>query len=232
MDAETQARVFEPFFTTKFSGRGLGLAAVLGIVRGHGAAIDIESAPGRGTTVRVLFPASEQPAEELLAPKVGGELCGAGRTILVVDDDPTVLKISREMLEARGFEVVSAADGAAALERVHERDSSISAVLLDMTMPHLDGIETLTALRDQRPDLAVVLTSGYSEQEAARRLEGQSPVSFVQKPFAPTDLDRAMGEAMEAVDQDVERRSSPRAEADSVGATGSGPAQQVAAGEE
>jgi PAS domain S-box-containing protein len=197
MDKETQARIFEPFFTTKFTGRGLGMAAVLGIVRGHRGAIKVYSELGKGTTFRLLFPASFQEGEALFADAfdTGGEWCGSG-TVLLVDDDETILGIGRLMLERLGFSVLTAGDGKEGVEIYRFRGKEIAVVLLDLTMPRMNGEEAFRELRRINPDVRVVLSSGYSEQEIAARFAGRGLAGFIQKPY---QLDR-LRETLKRID--------------------------------
>jgi PAS domain S-box-containing protein len=195
MDAETRNRIFEPFFTTKFTGRGLGLAAVLGIVRGHRGAVHIESAPDRGTCFRVSFPSCAAAAVTAFAPPAQLQASRRG-CILVVDDEPAVRTIAREALTRAGFTVLLAENGAAAVERFRAQAHDIDAVFLDMTMPGLSGVETLCAIRSLARGVPVVLTSGYSEQEAAARCHGETIAGFIQKPFSVSALVAKMNEAL------------------------------------
>jgi two-component system cell cycle sensor histidine kinase/response regulator CckA len=139
MDTLTCARVFEPFFTTKFTGRGLGLSAVMGIVRGHKGAIRVSSEPGKGTTFKLLFPASSAAPQSLSQPRRKSVGISGHGTILVVDDDDGVLFIARAILERLGFTVLTAADGMEGLEMYKARMAEIACVLLDLTMPKMDG---------------------------------------------------------------------------------------------
>lgn len=184
MDEGTLSRIFEPFFTTKFTGRGLGLSALMGIVRGHKGALQARSEVGRGTTFRALFPIKGQGAEASLleAPWRGQGL------VLVVDDDETVRAVAQQALELKGFDVLHAHDGQEAVDLVRQHGRAIGLVLLDMTMPHMGGEEAFREMRLLQPKLRVILSSGYGEGEAMGRFTGQGLKGFIQKPYGPREL--------------------------------------------
>ena len=188
MSPETQAKIFDPFFTTKFTGRGLGLAAVLGIVRGHKGALKVYSELGRGTTFKLLFPAVRGAGEKVAdAPADASAWRGHG-TVLVADDEETMRSTVARMLRAFGIEPVLACDGREAVGIFRDTPDRFALVLLDLTMPHMDGEQAFAELRRLRPDVRVVLMSGFNAQEAMVRFTGKGLASFLQKPFSVGDL--------------------------------------------
>ncbi len=191
ISAETRKRLFDPFFTTKATGRGLGMSAVLGIVLGHQGAIRVYSEPGQGTAFKLLFPAIEDTAIALRSSETKKQWKGTG-TVLVVDDEPSVLSVATRMLTHLGFEAIVASNGQEALAMYQQHSDDIVLVLLDMMMPVMNGRETLAALRRITPDLPIVMSSGFNEQEAISRIAARGMTSFLQKPYELEDLEAAV----------------------------------------
>ncbi len=199
MDRETLQRIFDPFFTTKFTGRGLGMSSVLGILRGHRGTLHVASEVGRGSTFRVLLPVATELSATLVpqrgeSGRPGPREPSARRgTVLVVDDELCV----REVTARLGFEALLAEDGIVALGQLDALAAAgqppPAAVLLDLTMPRMDGAMSLRRIRERHADLPVILCSGFDEDDAASLLSGDGHTSFLQKPFGLVALEEALG---------------------------------------
>jgi PAS domain S-box-containing protein len=188
MDAETRRRLFDPFFSSKATGRGLGMSAVLGIVRGHKGAIMVYSEVGAGTTVKVLLPAlapaaQTQPTGDRHDTAVPATTPAPPGLALIVDDEDRVREITQQMLERLGFRVEALGDSEQAIARFRACAADVAFVLLDLTLPKLDGVVVFSELRRIRPDVKVILSSGYNRQDVMQRFAGKGPNGFVQKPY-------------------------------------------------
>jgi two-component system, cell cycle sensor histidine kinase and response regulator CckA len=198
MDMVTQDRIFEPFFTTKFSGRGLGLSAVLGIVRGHKGGLRLSSEVGKGTTFAILFPATEAAIESTAHINGGTKDLWRGKgTVLLVDDEEAIRTLGEAMLHLLGFTVLTAADGREAVSVYAEHREEIALVLLDLTMPRMNGEETFQKLRALDPGVRVVLSSGYARADVIARFAGMGLVGFVHKPYSLDELTEQLRAALE-----------------------------------
>ena len=207
MDEETLEQIFEPFFSTKVGGRGLGMAAVQGIVARHKGVLHAESQPDEGTTFQIAFPASSKPAETPTCqaehtPAPSSKTC---RTVLVIDDEEDVREILQMMLESTGLVVLTAADGPEGIELFRRQSSHIAAVLLDMTMPRMSGVEVLNELRVLDEDVPVLLCSGYGPQNTPGKLPLDQIAGFIAKPFE-------MDHLLETVFAVIEKSAPPPAE--------------------
>jgi len=208
MSPEVQARIFDPFFTTKFTGRGLGLSAVLGIVRGHQGALRCTSEVGKGTTFTVLFPATAMSARLTAQPGIIEDWHGSG-TVLVVDDENGVRALATAMLTKLGFTVVSASDGREALEIFRQDPARFTLVLLDLTMPHLGGPETFTEMCRISADVKVILSSGYDEETAISTFAGQGLAGFLHKPYSYEQLKTVIRTVLGSGNAPTPRAESP-----------------------
>ena len=182
-------RIFEPFYSTKFTGRGLGMAAVLGIVRGHRGAIKVYTEVGSGSTFKILLPASSLPAVSQKTDNVPDPLNGSG-LVLLVDDEETVRNIGSEMLADFGFEAITASDGQEALDIFQEKHSNIKFVLMDLTMPRMGGEEAFREFRRIDPNVKVIICSGYNEQEVSQKFVGKGLAGFLKKPYLLDSLQK------------------------------------------
>jgi PAS domain S-box-containing protein len=198
MSPEMLNRIFDPFYSTKFIGRGLGLPVVLGIVRSHKGAIQVESKSGQGTVFRVVFPANplpsaaQFPSVPVPVPAPPG-WSGSGRLILLVDDDQGVIETCVKLLTRLGFQVLCAVDGHHAIHLFRAQAQNVAGIILDLTMPNLDGAQALAEIRRIRPDVPVIVSSGHSEQEVMQRFAGLETDGFLQKPYTLEGLRNTLG---------------------------------------
>jgi two-component system cell cycle sensor histidine kinase/response regulator CckA len=197
MDEKTKERIFEPFFTTKEMGRGtgLGLASAYGIIKNHQGIIDVISKKGEGSTFIIYLPASgKQVAREY---KPSGTIVRGKETILIIDDEETILRVSRELLTMLGYNVLAAKSGKEALDIFEERHGEVDLVILDMIMPDVGGEEIFRLLKAVKPDIRVILSSGYSMNGQAKKILDKGCKAFLQKPFNIDELSQKIRYALE-----------------------------------
>lgn len=196
MDESTLSRIFDPFFTTKFTGRGLGLAAVLGIAKRHGGSVRVQSNPERGTSFYFIVPLDKrEDVTQTAVPIAKADANGVG-TVLVVDDEVEVQLVAKRMLEKAGYDVLSAFDGKQAVELIEKHSADIGCVLMDLMMPKMDGIEAFTEIHGISPTIPIVLTSGFDEGNLIEKLPEHPLAGFIQKPFRMRKLVDAVNGAM------------------------------------
>ncbi|MBN4076859.1 ABC transporter substrate-binding protein [Mariprofundus ferrooxydans] len=201
MDAATIAKIFDPFFTTKFTGRGLGMSAMLGIVRGHHGAIRIESSINQGSAIRVLFPSLGHDAEEVQPESLSScpDKAHLRGVVLVVDDEASVMEMAVVMLEELGFQTLSAVNGQDAVQQYRQQmqqGNQISFVLLDLTMPVMSGEQAFSELCQINPAVQVIISSGYAEDDVRDRFKGTEIAGFIQKPYLPAALEKVVLQAL------------------------------------
>ena len=193
MAEEIEARIFDPYFTTKFAGRGMGLAAVQGIIRDHGGTISVVSAPGQGSRFDVILPCTSEPARNACDNRVRAS-DGEGTVLVVEDEEPLRLAVSK-VLRKRGFSVLDASDGRAGVDLFRINEQQIDVVLLDLTLPGMNGREVLEELRRIRPGVSVIITTAYSQDSALKAINGQPPWAFIRKPYQLNELVNLLREA-------------------------------------
>jgi PAS domain S-box-containing protein len=195
MSREVIDLIFDPFFTTKFTGRGLGLSALMGILRSHGGSIKVYSEPGQGTSMKLFLPAIETAGEESREPRIpeAGQLRG---TVLVVDDEPPARAVACALAGAMGLQVIEAGDGAEGLALFRQKGREVDLVLMDLTMPRMDGREAFLAMKAEDPSVPVVLTSGYNEQFAVGDLQGGELAGFLPKPYNRSQFETTIRQAL------------------------------------
>ena len=194
---EALPRIFDPFYSTKFMGRGLGLSAVLGIVRGHGGTIEVDSHPNEGTTVRIFIPAAPVSAVRTPAQPASGQMDWKGHgTVLVVDDESTLRTLASHMLSRLGFQVVTARDGREGVDAFARQADDITCILLDLTMPRMAGEQAFREIRKLSVKVPIILCSGYSENDVAPRFAGLGLAGFLQKPYQFSTLQAKLREVL------------------------------------
>ena len=203
MNEETLKRLFDPFFSTKFAGRGLGMSAVMGIIKLHCGALFVESEPGKGTSIKVLFPFTESVLPDIdqesvspLPEKSASPESPFTGLALVVDDEKSVLKICTKMIELCGFNAITASDGIEAVAKFRENADEIAVVLMDLTMPNMDGITAMGEIFSIRPDVKVILASGFNKEELGERIASQAPSGFIRKPYSMKLLEAELRKVM------------------------------------
>jgi CheY-like chemotaxis protein len=192
MDEATKARIFDPFFTTKFTGRGLGLAAVQGIIKAHSGAIRVHSTPGVGTSFLILLPAKRRKAAASRPEQPQGLSIPSGSAALVIDDEQVIRALASNVLSHKGMRVWTADNGKAGVELFREHNQVLSVVVLDLTMPVMGGEEALALLKQINPNVPVILSSGFDKSEAERRFSGLKPARFLQEPYTSERLIQAV----------------------------------------
>jgi len=188
MDAATRKKIFDPFFTTKFTGRGLGMSAVLGIVHGHRGLLNLYSEPEKGTTFKIAFPISGMGDLPVAEENRAAPLRSISGLILVIDDEESIRDIASMLLEEMGFEVITAVDGQDGVAVFRQQQHRVTGVLLDMTMPRMNGEDCFRELRSINPDIKVILSSGYSAEDATAQFHGKGLAGFIQKPYLIDDF--------------------------------------------
>jgi signal transduction histidine kinase/CheY-like chemotaxis protein len=196
MDDQTLLRIFDPFFTTKSTGRGLGLSAVSGIVRSHNGILNVDSSPGQGTTFRIWLPAAEN-RPGVAAVNEPEKICRGAGTILVVDDEDIIRRMTKAVLEHHGYTVLLADNGLAAVDTLARNSDRILLVLLDLTMPVMSGQETLTRLKAICSQVPVIVSSGYGAEDVVQQLKTQGAAAFIQKPYTGPQLTQLIHKILE-----------------------------------
>lgn len=197
MDEELMGKIFDPFFTTKEAGTGLGLSAVLGIITAHRGAVQVISKPERGTTFRILIPSTDKPAATRAVRTFEMEEWQGEGTILVVDDDPAIRSIVTSLVKKLNFDSITANDGQEGINQFRKHHKRLVAVMLDMTMPQVGGMDAMMEMRRIDSSIPIILVSGYSENESSRLVSGEQPDAFLQKPFRAKEMKKCLYQVLQ-----------------------------------